>query len=60
MEALRLYGRGWRQIEEFVGTKSAVQIRSHAQKWFSKVEKGKVEPGQGKIQRSSLQVKARL
>ncbi|MBA0703758.1 hypothetical protein Golax_016060, partial [Gossypium laxum] len=37
LEALRLYGRGWRQIEEHVGTKSAVQIRSHAQKFFSKV-----------------------
>ncbi|KAA3458297.1 protein REVEILLE 2-like [Gossypium australe] len=37
IEALRLYGRGWRQIEEHVGTKSAVQIRSHAQKFFSKV-----------------------
>ncbi|KAG4190952.1 hypothetical protein ERO13_A07G061400v2 [Gossypium hirsutum] len=37
LEALRLYGRGWRQIEEHIGTKSAVQIRSHAQKFFSKV-----------------------
>ncbi|KAK8972141.1 hypothetical protein V6N11_000606 [Hibiscus sabdariffa] len=37
LEALRLYGRGWRQIEEHVGTKSTVQIRSHAQKFFSKV-----------------------
>ncbi|GMI76590.1 hypothetical protein HRI_001328300 [Hibiscus trionum] len=37
LEALKLYGRGWRQIEEHVGTKSAVQIRSHAQKFFSKV-----------------------
>ncbi|KAK5811662.1 hypothetical protein PVK06_027017 [Gossypium arboreum] len=37
LEALRLYGRGWRQIEEHVGTKSADQIRSHAQKFFSKV-----------------------
>lgn len=67
LEALKLYGRGWRQIEgklfvliyssetndfficiqvrwnsfslhaEHIGTKNAVQIRSHAQKFFSKV-----------------------
>ncbi|XP_019431388.1 PREDICTED: protein REVEILLE 7-like isoform X2 [Lupinus angustifolius] len=37
LEALKLYGRGWRQIEEHIGTKTAVQIRSHAQKFFSKI-----------------------
>ncbi|XP_022862072.1 protein REVEILLE 1-like isoform X3 [Olea europaea var. sylvestris] len=37
LEALKLYGRAWRNIEEHVGTKNAVQIRSHAQKFFSKV-----------------------
>ncbi|ONK64230.1 uncharacterized protein A4U43_C07F23480 [Asparagus officinalis] len=37
LEALKLYGRAWRQIEEHIGTKTAVQIRSHAQKFFTKV-----------------------
>ncbi|EOA38151.1 hypothetical protein CARUB_v10009624mg, partial [Capsella rubella] len=37
LEAIKLYGRGWRQIEEHIGTKTAVQIRSHAQKFFSKM-----------------------
>nr|WBR49960.1 MYB1 transcription factor [Chrysanthemum x morifolium] len=37
LEALKLYGRAWAQIEEHVGNKTAIQIRSHAQKFFSKV-----------------------
>ncbi|KAF3507429.1 hypothetical protein F2Q69_00000013 [Brassica cretica] len=39
LEALRLYGQAWQRIQEHIGTKTAVQIRSHAQKFFTKLEK---------------------
>ncbi|KAG6667214.1 protein LATE ELONGATED HYPOCOTYL-like isoform X1 [Carya illinoinensis] len=45
LEALKLYGRAWQRIEEHIGTKTAVQIRSHAQKFFSKLEKDAVIKG---------------
>lgn len=45
LEALKLYGRAWQRIEEHIGTKTAVQIRSHAQKFFSKLEKEAVSKG---------------
>ncbi|KAF9669146.1 hypothetical protein SADUNF_Sadunf14G0077700 [Salix dunnii] len=45
LEALKLYGRAWQRIEEHIGTKTAVQIRSHAQKFFSKLEKEAVVKG---------------
>eukprot|EP01117_Protostelium_nocturnum_P017781 TRINITY_DN729_c0_g1_i1.p2 TRINITY_DN729_c0_g1~~TRINITY_DN729_c0_g1_i1.p2 ORF type:complete len:125 (+),score=39.11 TRINITY_DN729_c0_g1_i1:429-803(+) len=41
MEALKLYDRDWKKIEKFIGTKTVIQIRSHAQKWFLKVQKNK-------------------
>ncbi|CAL5069594.1 unnamed protein product [Urochloa decumbens] len=37
LEALHKHGRAWRRIQEHIGSKTAVQIRSHAQKFFSKI-----------------------
>ncbi len=34
LEALRLYGNQWALVRKYIGTRSCVQIRSHAQKHF--------------------------
>ncbi|KAI3889838.1 hypothetical protein MKW92_034222 [Papaver armeniacum] len=39
LEALQLFDRDWKKIEAFIGTKTVIQIRSHAQKYFLKVQK---------------------
>lgn len=43
-QALKMYGKDWNQIQDFIGTRTSAQIRSHAQKYFSKLFKeGKLE-----------------
>lgn len=39
LDALKLYERDWKQIGEMIKTKSIIQIRSHAQKYFIKMGK---------------------
>ncbi|TVU17362.1 hypothetical protein EJB05_33391, partial [Eragrostis curvula] len=39
VHSLLIFGRDWKTIEQFVGTKTATQIRSHAQKYFLKAHK---------------------
>jgi len=39
VEALQMFGKSWKKVEEHVGTRSGAQIRSHAQKFFNRLEK---------------------
>jgi hypothetical protein len=35
---LRLHGKDWKKVEDFIGTRTGAQIRSHAQKYFLRIE----------------------
>lgn len=39
LEALKLFGKEWRRVQQHVCTRTSTQARSHAQKFFVKVEK---------------------
>lgn len=39
LEAVDRFGRNWKEIVSFVGTRSVSQVRSHAQKHFIRLEK---------------------
>lgn len=39
LDALRIYGKNWNNVHKHVGTRSSAQTRSHAQKYFNKLQK---------------------
>mmetsp|Transcript_10530 Transcript_10530/g.15770 ORF Transcript_10530/g.15770 Transcript_10530/m.15770 type:complete len:136 (+) Transcript_10530:412-819(+) len=39
LEALSLYGKDWKRIQKVVGSRSSIQVKSHAQKYFDKISK---------------------
>jgi SHAQKYF class myb-like DNA-binding protein len=39
IEGIKKYGKNWKQVEDYVGTRSGAQIRSHAQKFFIRLER---------------------
>ena len=41
LQGLQLYNKQWKQIAELVKTRTVVQIRTHAQKYFQKMDKMK-------------------
>ena len=45
LRGLELYGKGWKKIACLIKTRSVVQIRTHAQKYFSKLSKARQSGG---------------
>eukprot|EP00826_Nyctotherus_ovalis_P010973 TRINITY_DN1285_c0_g4_i1.p1 TRINITY_DN1285_c0_g4~~TRINITY_DN1285_c0_g4_i1.p1 ORF type:complete len:248 (+),score=47.29 TRINITY_DN1285_c0_g4_i1:184-927(+) len=45
LEAYNLYGKNWKLIQKHIGTRSAVQSRSHAQKYFRRLSRAKKAEG---------------
>lgn len=43
IEALLKFGNEWKSVQKHVGTRSSTQARSHAQKFFVKIGKTKIE-----------------
>ena len=39
IDGLKLYGKNWKKVEEHVSTRNGAQIRSHAQKFFNRLDK---------------------
>lgn len=37
--AMMQYGKDWKKVEQFVKTRTGSQVRSHAQKFFNKLQK---------------------
>jgi SHAQKYF class myb-like DNA-binding protein len=48
LEGIRLYGKDWRRVSKVVMTRSAVQTRTHAQKYLLKFA-GRISFGSGEI-----------
>jgi len=53
VDAIKVYGKNWKKVEESVGTRTGAQIRSHAQKFFLKVEKDVKTNNKGNTKKSN-------
>jgi SHAQKYF class myb-like DNA-binding protein len=57
LSALKVYGRKWKKIERYIGSRTSTQIRSHAQKYFIKLGKSKSKSGAAYHESSLLNAK---
>jgi hypothetical protein len=51
-----LYGKDWKRVEQHIGTRCGAQIRSHAQKFFNRIESEAGVDAEAYIKRKALQI----
>jgi SHAQKYF class myb-like DNA-binding protein len=49
LQGLELHGKGWKKIAGLIKSRTVVQIRTHAQKYFQKLSKAKQNGDEGEI-----------
>ena len=55
VEGIKLFGYKWKDIANFIGSRTSTQVRSHAQKYFIKLEKGPASNDRGGRKLRNLQ-----
>lgn len=53
LHGLERFGKKWTKVADIVGTRTTVQVRSHAQKYFQKLEKDRAAPSSSGVERSN-------
>ena len=53
LEAIKLYGKNWQKVHKYVGTRNPTQARSHAQKYFAKLERSRISSDEFKTQEAT-------
>jgi SHAQKYF class myb-like DNA-binding protein len=43
LEALKLFGKNWKKVQQHVQSRTSTQARSHAQKFFVKLDRKHVD-----------------
>ena len=57
IDAIIKFGNNWRQVQKYVGTRSSIQTRSHAQKFFEKLKRSKIfKRGKYDFSKNSLKI----
>mmetsp|Transcript_62936 Transcript_62936/g.73240 ORF Transcript_62936/g.73240 Transcript_62936/m.73240 type:complete len:273 (-) Transcript_62936:326-1144(-) len=60
VDAIKIHGKNWKKVEEYVGSRNGAQVRSHAQKYFLKLEKELKVKSKGRLDRETVQTVRKL